>query len=149
MNIENVGRNIAELRKKSGFTQQALAEKLNMSNKSISKWEMGNGYPDITALVQIAELFGVTVDYLLFGPKKGIAIAGNIIADIVKSIDVFPDRGMMSYVKDISLAVGGCVPNTAINLTKIDQGIPIHAFGKIGTDDNGRYIIAFKEWGIC
>lgn len=142
MNIENIGSNIARLRKRAGFTQQTLAEKLNISNKSISKWELGNGYPDIWAVSQMAELFGVTVDYLMFGPKKGIAIAGNIIADIVKSIDTFPKRGMMSYVKDISHAVGGCVPNTAINLAKIDRGIPIHAFGKIGTDDNGRYIIS-------
>ena len=64
--------------------------------------------------------------------KRGIVIAGNIIADIVKNIEMYPQVGMMTYVTDISPAVGGCVPNTAIDLAKIDSRIPIYAAGKVG-----------------
>lgn len=78
----------------------------------------------------------------MLGEKKGIAICGNLIADVVKSIDIYPKTGMMTYVSDISHAVGGCVPNTAINLSKIDRSIPISAFGKVGTDEYGRYIVS-------
>ena len=142
MNAKNVGKTIATLRKKSGMTQQTLAQKLGVTDKAVSKWESGQGYPDITVFPKLSSLFGVTADYLLFGNKRGIAIAGNIITDIVKNIDIYPKTGMMTYVSDISYAVGGCVPNTAINLAKIDQTIPISAFGKVGADENGRYIIS-------
>lgn len=140
MDTKSIGDNITNLRKKHGMTQVELAEKLDVSDKAVSKWENGQGYPDITVFPKLSSLFGVSVDYLMFGEKKGIAIAGNIIADVVKNIDMYPEAGMMAYVSDISYAVGGCVPNTAINLAKIDATIPIQIFGKIGTDDNGRYI---------
>ncbi len=57
--------NIAELRKKHGLTQQDLACKLNYTDKAISKWERGESVPDIMVLKQIADMFGVSVDYLL------------------------------------------------------------------------------------
>ncbi len=56
---------IAEERKRAGFTQAGLAEKLGYSDKSVSKWERGDGVPDIFCLKRMAELFGVTVDSLL------------------------------------------------------------------------------------
>lgn len=57
--------NIQALRKESGLTQLDLAERLNYSDKAVSKWERGDSVPDITVLKQIADMFGVTVDYLL------------------------------------------------------------------------------------
>lgn len=53
------------LRKDYGMTQIELAEKLNYSDKAISKWERGESLPDVTVLKAIADIFGVTVDYLL------------------------------------------------------------------------------------
>ncbi len=149
MDAKSIGNIVAKLRKKSGLTQQALAKKLDVSDKTVSKWENGVGYPDITIFPKLASLFGVTVDYIMIGEKKGIAIAGNIIADVVKSIDVYPKVGMMSKMSDISYAVGGCVPNTSINLAKIDRNIPISVFGKVGTDEYGRYILSeLQRYGI-
>ena len=49
----------------AGLTQAGLAEKINYSDKSVSKWESGNGAPDIYTLIQLAELFGVSVDALI------------------------------------------------------------------------------------
>ena len=60
-----VAKNISELRQSNNMTQLELAEKINYSDKAISKWERAESCPDITVLVQIAELFGVTVDYLV------------------------------------------------------------------------------------
>lgn len=57
--------NITELRKAVPYTQAELAEKLNYSDKAVSKWERGESIPDVIVLKQIADLFGVTVDYLL------------------------------------------------------------------------------------
>ena len=60
-----IARNITELRKARGYTQIELAERLNYSDKAVSKWERGESVPDIGVLKEIADLFSVTVDYLL------------------------------------------------------------------------------------
>lgn len=60
-----LGEKIAEQRKKLGLSQEELAEKLNISQKSISKYELGNRKPQYKVLVRMAEYFGVTTDYLL------------------------------------------------------------------------------------
>lgn len=60
-----IAKNITSLRHSSGMTQAGLAEKLGYSDKSVSKWERAEGLPDIVCLKNIADLFGVTVDYLL------------------------------------------------------------------------------------
>ena len=83
------------------------------------------------------------------GFAKGITIAGNMLCDVVKSISQYPHIGMLSDINSVSQAVGGCVPNTAINLAKIDASVPISAIGKVGNDDYGRYIInQLKKYGI-
>ena len=57
--------NIASLRQAREMTQFELAERLNYSDKAVSKWERGESIPDVAVLKQIADLFSVTVDYLL------------------------------------------------------------------------------------
>lgn len=136
----SLGANIAKLRKKHGLTQEQLAEKLFVSNKAVSKWERGAGYPEITQLVSLSEVFGVPVDALLKSEKSGIAIAGNVLTDSVKLIDVYPEKGMLTNISSISRAVGGCVPNTVIDLAKIDKSIPLYAYGMVGDDDGGKYV---------
>ena len=61
----NVAKNITELRLLNNLTQLELADRLNYSDKTVSKWERGESTPDISVLVQIAELFGVSLDYLV------------------------------------------------------------------------------------
>jgi len=67
MNNIQTGKLIAELRKQQGLTQQQLADQLNLSNKTISKWESGSGSPDISNLPILADTLGVSVDELLRG----------------------------------------------------------------------------------
>lgn len=59
-----VAMNIVELRKEQRWTQAELAQKLNYSDKAISKWERGESIPELATLKQLGELFGVTIDYL-------------------------------------------------------------------------------------
>ena len=68
-----VAKNIATLRTEAGLTQLKLAEKLNYSDKAVSKWERGESVPDIFMLKEIADTFGVTVDYLLESDHGGDA----------------------------------------------------------------------------
>ena len=53
------------IRKSKGFTQEELADALNVSRQAVAKWESGQGYPDIANLISISKLFNVTVDYLV------------------------------------------------------------------------------------
>ena len=65
-----LGANIVTYRKRSGLTQAKLAEQLNYSDKAVSKWERGESMPDVLTLMQLAELFHITVDDLLRDPDE-------------------------------------------------------------------------------
>lgn len=67
MNQYVTGAAIKRLREGKGLTQSDLAQKLNVSNKTVSKWETGKGYPDITLISPLAETLGVSVIELLSG----------------------------------------------------------------------------------
>ena len=62
---ENFARNLSDLRRRASMTQLELAEKLNYSDKSISKWERGEGIPDLYVVAEIADLFEVTVNDMI------------------------------------------------------------------------------------
>lgn len=74
--------------------------------------------------------------------RNGITLAGNMLVDVVKNIDCYPTIGMLSHITSVSRAVGGCVPNTAIDLAKIDGSIPLSVIGKVGDDEYGKYVIS-------
>lgn len=67
MDTMKTGSYLAALRKDAGMTQQEAADRLGVSNKTISKWESGGGFPDIAILPALAELYGVTADDILAG----------------------------------------------------------------------------------
>lgn len=118
-NIENlksiIADNLTYYRKKAGITQQELAEKLNYSDKSVSKWERGEGVPDIYILKQIADLFEVTVNDLIesrssapqkLNKKKNkiliclesiglVWLIATLVFAILKII--FPDKYIIAY----------------------------------------------------
>ena len=66
---KQIGANIASYRKRLGLTQAGLAEKLNYSDKAVSKWERGDSVPDVLILCQLAELFQITVNDLVVDPN--------------------------------------------------------------------------------
>lgn len=149
MNTVNLANTIVKLRKKNNMTQIQLAKKLNVSDKAVSKWESGRGYPEISILPLLAEVLGVSIDYLFKGETRGIAIAGTIVVDIVNIIEKYPEKNMLVNILDTTYAVGGCLPNTIIDVARIDPDIFLTAIGKVGNDENGRYIISqMKKYGV-
>lgn len=95
MNQYITGAVIKELREKRGLTQAELAKKLNVSDKSVSKWETGKGYPDISLLTPIANVFGISVTELLSG---NVINNMNVSANILRSrFYVCPVCGNMIY----------------------------------------------------
>ena len=67
---KQIGANIVSYRKRQRLTQAGLAQKLNYSDKAVSKWERGESAPDVQTLVQLAELFDITVNDLLIDPNE-------------------------------------------------------------------------------
>lgn len=82
MDTMKTGSYLAALRKDAGMTQQETADRLGVSNKTISKWESGGGFPDIAILPALAELYGVTADDILAGEtvRRTAASGGGQVA---------------------------------------------------------------------
>ena len=70
MNAQKTGLLIYEMRTRKGLTQKELAEKCNVTDKAVSKWECGKGCPDISLLEKLAEIFGTDVQVLLSGKQE-------------------------------------------------------------------------------
>lgn len=68
----NIGERIGELRKRAGYTQKELAEKLNVTVQMVSKWETGVTVPDVYMVSEIADAFGVSTDAVIgHGTESG------------------------------------------------------------------------------
>lgn len=66
----NIADRLKELRKKAGYSQEQLAEMLDVSRQAVSKWESAQGNPDIENLVKLTEIYHVSADYILIGHTK-------------------------------------------------------------------------------
>ena len=62
MNQQKIGKLIAKLRKEKGLTQAELGEKLGVGYKAVSKWENGNGMPDVSLFQPLCDILGISVD---------------------------------------------------------------------------------------
>lgn len=77
--VMTLAEKIMSLRKKAGWSQEELAEKLGVTRQSVSKWEVASSTPDITKIVQMSKLFGVTTDYLLCDEIS--EVVGDVLVD--------------------------------------------------------------------
>lgn len=100
-----IGENIAAYRKQANLTQAGLAEKLNYSDKAVSKWERGESVPDVTTLVQLAGQFGVTVNELLQDPNELPETGGRVErameAVVTKTLRRRADKGSILMLASI------------------------------------------------
>lgn len=69
MDTIKIGKYLAQLRHNQDLTQEALGEKLGVTNKTVSRWENGNYLPTVDALQQLSDLYGVTINEILSGQK--------------------------------------------------------------------------------
>lgn len=82
-----LGANIAALRKRSGMTQAVLAERINFSDKAVSKWERGESIPDVMTLMELAQVFEVSVDDLLRDPNALPENVGKVEQVMGKAVE--------------------------------------------------------------
>lgn len=79
--------------------------------------------------------------------RTGIAVAGSVIVDKINEISAYPNAGELTQIRSIQNAVGGCVPNVALDLKKIAPQLPVSAIGKIGSDAEGKFVTDILEAG--
>ena len=72
--------------------------------------------------------------------RNGIAVAGSVLVDKINEINAYPQNGELTQIVGLEKAVGGCVPNVALDLKKICPAMDVKAIGKIGNDEEGAYV---------
>ena len=129
MSNKNIGEIISSLRKEKGMTQTDLAEKMNVTDKAVSKWERNLSCPDINSIPKLAEVLGTTVEELLNAQTKKESNKINEIINIA--------------LIGISLAMGICIIVTSI-LKQIDINTAITMLG-IGMSCLAIYLLKNKD----
>ena len=119
-----IAANISELRKAHKLTQLELAEKLNYSDKAISKWERGDAIPDVAVLKTIADLFGVTLDYLVTAEHDLEQVVPKLSArklwnrSLITGISIF----LVWFVATLSFVT----PDIVISNLVTSQNVKVH-----------------------
>ena len=72
--------------------------------------------------------------------RNGIAVAGSVLVDKINEIKAYPQSGELTQIIGLQKAVGGCVPNVALDLKKICPELNVKAIGKVGNDEDGAYV---------
>ena len=72
--------------------------------------------------------------------KNGIAVAGTVIVDKINEISAYPSIGELTQIKSLQTAIGGCVPNVALDLKKISPDLPVRAIGRMGSDEEAAFV---------
>ena len=129
MSNKNLGEMISFLRKEKGMTQSELAEKMNVTDKAVSKWERNLACPDVNSIPKLAEILGITVEELLNAQTK----KGNSQIDEIVNIALI----------GVGLAMGICVIVTSI-LKQIDVNNAITMIG-IGMSCLAVYLLKNKN----
>lgn len=113
MDNQKFGRFIRDLRKKANMTQKELGEKLNVTDKAVSKWERGLGFPDISIINLLAETFGITASEVLnaeIGKKDTIDVE-KAVQEAVESVTKEKEkkenrkRKLIKIVKIVSIII--------------------------------------------
>ena len=99
MNQSKIGSFLKELRNEKGLTQEQLAEKLNVSNRSISRWETGNSLPDISILVELAEFYEIDIKEIIDGERKSETMKEEMKETLEKVAEYTNEDKKMQYHK--------------------------------------------------
>lgn len=124
--------NLTRLRKDAALTQLKLAEKLNYSDKAVSKWERGEAVPDAETLINLADLFGVSVDSLLRENSEAVNVnAGAKNKNLGLIVTLITFMGLMLSQIIVFMAISGAVGTASAVLYCIVYPLPVYAVAAI------------------
>jgi transcriptional regulator with XRE-family HTH domain len=139
---------IINLRKKNGWSQEELANKMDVSRQAVSKWESAQTVPDLQKILQLAELFGVTTDYLLKDEIETEEFISNSSDEYVKTITMEEAHEYLDIRRKASwqIAVGTllCILSP-VTLFILGAASEIPSFG---VSEEIMGIVGLAYWGI-
>lgn len=138
----NISKNITDLRKKKGITQEQLALALNISPQAISKWETNTSQPDTQTLPLIADYFGVSIDYLFYGQDISY---DEIYEKIFKKVAAHDQMSKNSY--EDALAIFGNAHHGITRGNLKDKSGKIYNEPSHISDKNGVSLLTGKGYG--
>lgn len=109
MNQTKVGAFIKELRKEKGLTQEQLAEQLNVSRRTVSRWETGSNLPDLDILIEMADYYGIELRELLDGERKSEKMNKELEETVLKVVKYSNEDKLKVTKRMHMLFVGGFV----------------------------------------
>ena len=109
MDQKKIGSFLRELRKEQRITQEDLAEKLNISSRTISRWETGSNMPDISLLIEIADFFNVSIPEIINGERKSEKM-NEEVREVAEKLSDYADAEKVNIIKEIrKLSIGGII----------------------------------------
>ena len=109
MNQKKIGSFLKELRKEKGITQEEFAEKINVSGRTVSRWETGTNMPDISLLIEIAEFFDVSIPEIINGERKS-EIMNEEVKEVAEKLSDYANVEKESIIKSIrSFSIVGTI----------------------------------------
>ena len=109
MDQKKIGSFLRELRKEQRITQEDLAEKLNISSRTISRWETGSNMPDISLLIEIADFFNVSIPEIINGERKSEKM-NEEVREVAEKLSDYADAEKVNIIKEIrKLSIGGVI----------------------------------------
>ncbi len=118
MDQVKIGRFIAQCRKKADLTQMQLAEKLNITDRAVSKWETGKSMPDSSIMLELCGVLGITVNDLLSGEKISMENSNQkneqLLLDMAKEVEqknktIWTSMWVIMIVSIVALLAGICI----------------------------------------
>lgn len=100
MNQKKIGNFLKELRKEKGITQEEFAENLNVSGRTVSRWETGTNMPDISLLVEISEFFDVSIPEIINGERKS-EIMNEEVKEVADKLSDYANAEKETIIKNI------------------------------------------------
>lgn len=154
---EKIGKLISKLRKEQKLTQKELAEKLLVSNKTISKWENGAGLPDISMLAPLADILGITVTELLKGEQltKSDPLEQNEVESILqktitmvqedhKILNKWKKQNQIIYLSALAIMLLEFLILFFLGITKKEFGINIFVYELVNVITAGYFTFIVK-----
>ena len=97
-----IGTFMKELRKEKGMTQEQAAERLNVSNRTVSRWETGTNMPDISLLLEIADLYGVSIPELIDGERKSEKM-NEEVKEVASKMSDYAEAEKTTILKNVTM----------------------------------------------
>ncbi len=105
MNQIEIGKFIAKCRKEKKLTQAQLAEKLNITDRAVSKWEMGKNMPDTSIMLELCEILGITVNELLSGEKIDMENMENYEKKVDENLIALKRKDENNMTKNVIISI--------------------------------------------